>query len=48
MFQNIVDEMQDKNEEKIHFSVRISEILKNIFKYQNVIIYLLTLCFHLF
>jgi stage II sporulation protein E len=49
MFQNIVDEVEENSNNRGN-SIKIKEILKEIFKYQNVIIYILTfflsmLCF---
>ena len=42
MFQNIVEEVQEKEERA---SLKIKENFKSIFKYQNIIIYILTFFF---
>jgi stage II sporulation protein E len=41
MFQNIVDEVEENSSNRGN-SIKIKEIFKEIFKYQNVIIYILT------
>ena len=40
MFQNIVDEVQEKESSEQN-TIKLKENLKEIFKYQNIIVYIL-------